>query len=553
MTAGSLRTVIAGGEGPQTEFKRGMPSDPGREICAFANAAGGVILVGVTDEGEVVGVGRHDRLQAEIQSIARSADPPIRVQVESVDSVLVVQVPPQSAKPYSFGGRFFLREGASSQQMSRDEVRDFFFAEGRIRFDETPCPTFSFDEDLDEETWTKFRRRAKVPADAEPETALRNLGLIGADGVVTHAAAFLLARDIRRFQSSAGLSCALFMGRRKARILDRRDFHSDVYAVVDEAVAWVLSKINIEYIIRGRTRREERPELPPGAIREAVVNAVAHRDYRSAASVHLYLFQDRLEIVSPGGLPAGMTAAELGTRSVPRNRLLFRLLHRRDAVEDIGSGIQRIRELCSAHGVEEPRIETSKDWVSVIFRRPAPDSGRSGVAESAESAASGSEEPESGPREPESRSKEPEWGHGIPVHRQESTVRESDFRPIEPESPGEPESPRETDAGEPESRAEPSPERSARLSERVLAVLRNGPLAKSGIAAALGQEAVSGPLNRAIRNLLAAGAIERTVPDRPNSRLQRYRRTGDGERRPRSRAAEHPCLNPAPRRPSAPQ
>ena len=441
MTADSIRKIIAGGEGSQTEFKRGMPSDPGREICAFANAAGGVILVGVADDGEIVGVGRHNRLKSEIQSIARSADPSIRVQVESVDSVLVVQVPPQSAKPYSFGGRFFLREGASSQQMSRDEVRDFFFAEGRIRFDETPCPTFSFDEDLDEETWTKFRWRAKVPADAEPETALRNLGLIGADGVVTHAAAFLLARDIRKFQSSAGLSCALFMGRRKARILDRRDFHSDVYAVVDEAVAWVLSKINIEYIIRGQTRREERPELPPGAIREAVVNAVAHRDYRSAASVHLYLFQDRLEIVSPGGLPAGITAAELGTRSVPRNRLLFRLLHRMDAVEDIGSGIRRIRELCVAHGVEEPRIETSKDWVAVIFPRPAPESGRSGVAEPAEPAESGAEEPESESKEPESKSKEPEWSHGIPADRQESTVQESDFRPMEPESPGEPESP----------------------------------------------------------------------------------------------------------------
>ena len=374
MTRETVTELIAAGEGAGTEFKRAMPSDLGREICAFANAMGGVILLGVADDGEVVGIGGHNRLKSEVLSIARSADPPIKVQVESRDSVLSVRIPPQGAKPYSFGGRFFMREGASSQQMSREEIREFFFAEGRIRFDETPCSIFSLEKELDEVTWTRFRRRAKVPEHLAPEAALRNLGLIGDGGVMTHAGAFLLARDIRRFQISADLACALFMGTTKTRILDRRDFHSDVYTMVDDAVAWVLSKINVEYIIGGKIQREERPELPVDAIREALVNAVAHRDYRSTASVHVYLFKDRLEIVSPGGLPAGMTQAELGTRSVPRNRLLFRLLHRMDVVEEIGSGIRRIRDLCREHGVAEPVIEASEHWVTITFERP--DRGR---------------------------------------------------------------------------------------------------------------------------------------------------------------------------------
>ena len=374
MSREALSELIASGEGAGTEFKRAMPSDLGREICAFANAMGGVILLGVADDGEVVGIGGHNRLKSEVLSIARSADPPIKIQVESRESVLSVRIPPQSAKPYSFGGRVFVREGASSQQMSREEIREFFFAEGRIRFDETPCPIFSLKKELDEETWTRFRRRAKVPEHLAPEAALHNLGLIGDDGVMTHAGAFLLARDIRRFQMSADLACALFMGTTKTRILDRRDFHSDVYTMVDDAVAWVLSKINVEYIIGGKIQREERPELPADAIREALVNAVAHRDYRSAASVHVYLFKDRLEIVSPGGLPTGMTEAELGTRSVPRNRLLFRLLHRMDVVEEIGSGIRRIRDLCRAHGVAQPLIEASEHWVTITFERP--DRGR---------------------------------------------------------------------------------------------------------------------------------------------------------------------------------
>jgi len=99
-------------------------------------------------------------------------------------------------------------------------------------------------------------------------------------------------------------------------------FHSDVYSMIDEVVAWILSKINVGYIIE-HVKREKRPELPEEALREVIVNALAHRDYRSTANVQVYIFKDRIEIVSPGGLPAGMTEADLGTKSVPRNPLLF--------------------------------------------------------------------------------------------------------------------------------------------------------------------------------------------------------------------------------------
>ncbi|WP_083475285.1 helix-turn-helix domain-containing protein [Methanogenium cariaci] len=106
-------------------------SSLGREICAFANATGGVILIGVSDDGgEIAGVTDHNRLKSEVQTIARSAEPPIAVEVESIGEVLSVTVPAQQSKPYSFGGKFFIREGgASSQQMSRNEIREFFYSE----------------------------------------------------------------------------------------------------------------------------------------------------------------------------------------------------------------------------------------------------------------------------------------------------------------------------------------------------------------------------------------------------------------------------------------
>ena len=140
MNRQALSDLIARGEGFTSEFKRSMPSDLGREICAFANASGGVILLGVTDKGDIVGVADHSKLRSQVQSIARSAEPLIKLEVASIASVLCVTVPVQHNKPYSFGGKFFMREGANSQQLSREEIRELFYAEGLIYFRRNPLP-----------------------------------------------------------------------------------------------------------------------------------------------------------------------------------------------------------------------------------------------------------------------------------------------------------------------------------------------------------------------------------------------------------------------------
>ena len=134
-------------------------------------------------------------------------------------------------------------------------------------------------------------------------------------------------------------------------------------------MAYFQAKLN-SALIPNAQGRDERLELPESALREALVNAIAHRDYRSTANVQVYIFHDRVEIVTPGGLPAGMREEDLGSRSVPRNPLLFSMLYRMRLVEQIGSGIRRIHDACREHGVAEPTIEVSSDWVTVTFPRP---------------------------------------------------------------------------------------------------------------------------------------------------------------------------------------
>ena len=486
MTQDHLHDLIAQGEGPALEFKRSLRKNLGRELCAFANSGGGTLLIGISGGGRIVGVDDHNSARSHIRSVARSADPPIDVEIDDAGAVLHVTIPPQHHKPYSFRGRFFRRDGPTSQRMSRGEIENLFYEAGRLHFDRTPCPAFTIERHLDDETWTRFTRRAKIPVGMDRIAALLNLGLIDARQRVTHAGAWLMAPDIRAVTTSAHVSCALFLGRTKSRILDRREFHRDLPSTVDNAAAWVLSKINVGLVIRG-TRREEVPELPEVALREALANAVAHRDYRSPANVQVHVFKDRVEIVSPGGLPAGMTEADLGTKSVPRNPLLFGMLYRMGVVENIGSGIRRILDRCREHGAPQPAIEVAEHRVTVTFpRADQEDDGEDCKPESHEG-----DGPENGPElKPEMR----------------------------PESGAE---------ASPKNGCPETPVRGS-LDMRVLALLVDGPLSKSAIARRLGHRSVSGGLNRVIRRLRRDGHVEYTLPEKPNSSRQQYRLTETG-------------------------
>ena len=189
MTSDAISDLIARGEGPAVEFKRSLTKDVGRELCAFANASGGTILIGVSDTGEIVGAAVHNRLKSRVQSTARSAEPPIELEVGSVGRVLRVVVPPRKRKPYSFGGRFFMHIAANSQQMSNTELEDLFYTVGCLHFDGKPSANFSIENDLDDETSARFCDRAKVPEAMDRMVALRNLRLLDGEDRMTHAGA----------------------------------------------------------------------------------------------------------------------------------------------------------------------------------------------------------------------------------------------------------------------------------------------------------------------------------------------------------------------------
>jgi ATP-dependent DNA helicase RecG len=329
-------------------------------------------LIGVDDSGRIEGVSSHNRLKGQIQSHARNCEPPVAVTVEAIENVLIVQVPQSKDRPHAAHGRFFLREGATAQQMSRNQIREFFFKEGLLYFDSMINDGFDIRRDLKSGQYRKFAKSAGVPAKLGMVDALTNLRLLTPSGM-TNAGALVLGRQGSRYLISSTVMCALFQGTTKTKILDQKLFDEDIGSNFRNAILYLQAHLNTEYVIT--SVRTNRLELPEEALREAVINAIAHRDYRNAANIQIFIFYDRIEIHNPGGLVGGLKLSDLGKRSAPRNPLLFGIFYRMDLVEHVGSGLKRIRESMQAYGLPAPLIEADEHWFTITFKRKVEEKG----------------------------------------------------------------------------------------------------------------------------------------------------------------------------------
>ncbi len=371
LNSDDLNFLISQGEGYNLEFKESFSAGISKEICAFTNSNGGKILLGVTDKGLIKGIGDTNFLRSRIQDLARNMDPSLNiiVGVNDAGNVVVIDVPEGDSKPYSAGGKFFMRYGANSQQLTSDEIRTFFQKEGLLLFDEKPNLVFDVGRDLDAERFGDFLERAKISRVLDNEDILENLCLLDG-GNLKNAGVLMFCRKVTKFIPQATITCVLYQGKSKYKILDRKEYDEDLYSNFFNANNYVQSKLNTEFIIKGGPR-EEKLELPEDALREALLNAIAHRDYFvRGASILVEIFSDRVEITNPGGLVNGLTMDDLGKRSLSRNNLLFGLMQRMDLIEKVGSGILRMRNAMDEYGLKGPRFDVNDNWFTIIYDRP---------------------------------------------------------------------------------------------------------------------------------------------------------------------------------------
>jgi ATP-dependent DNA helicase RecG len=209
---------------------------------------------------------------ATYQSIARNVDPPIAVEIERIENVLLVTVPAGRSKPHMVGGKFYMREVATTQQLNRDEIREFFFKEGLISFDKQACRGFNMDRDFDPKKYRAFARAAGIPSGMKTEDVLRNLEVLTDEGM-SNAGALFFSKRVPKFFLEAKINCALFQGTGKTKILDQQIYEGNIVETHKATIAYLEAHLNTEYVIRSGPRQEIL-ELPVDALREAILNAI---------------------------------------------------------------------------------------------------------------------------------------------------------------------------------------------------------------------------------------------------------------------------------------
>jgi ATP-dependent DNA helicase RecG len=368
-----LLQILEEGEGQKIEFKESL-ANLDKELVAFANASGGRIFVGITDGRKIKGAKISNRLKSQVQDAASNCDPKVEIEMESIEDVLIIAVKEGVDKPYKCGSGFYRRVGPNSQKLSRSEIIEFLKDEEKIRFDDLRNSQFVYDEHFDSKKLDRFLRLAGISKVMDDESILLNLGAAERleDGriIVNNTGILFFSKNLDYIYPHAAVTCALFQGTDKFTVLDRRDFNEDLMSNIDGAMNFLKRYIAVRYEMTGEARRREVPELPYDALREAIINAVAHRDYfERGANVMVEVYDDRIEIYNPGGLPRGLSPESFGKRSVLRNPKIAGMLHRADYIEKMGTGVRKMQRLMSEAGLA-PLEFTFTSFFTVTFRKP---------------------------------------------------------------------------------------------------------------------------------------------------------------------------------------
>lgn len=378
-----LAALVAGDEDSFTEFKdvRASPASVAKELCAFVNAAGGHVLIGVDDEKRLHDASGWD--EERVMNIGRmTIDPPIiptyqRLRWDAERTIVIVGVAPGAEKPYAVRSnetrRYYVRVGSTSREPSREELIRLTQSSGAVASDLRPV-LGATPEDLDDELLARrFAGRRTLDFEGlDREQRLRVLTeaeiLHPETGSPTIAGLLCFGREPSRHLPYAILSCVAYPGVAPGRELrDRSGIDGRVDRQILEGLAFLERALPAPSDVHG-ARRMERPVYSRDGLREIIANAVAHRHYGIAGPIQLRLFADRIEVTSPGAPPNGVTPQGMRVGvSAWRNQFVMQHLQGLDLVDAVGRGVVLLYEEAAALGLPEPVVAVHDAWTTVTL------------------------------------------------------------------------------------------------------------------------------------------------------------------------------------------
>ena len=353
-------------EGITTEFKREYTDEIKKAVIAFANTRGGEVLIGVEDDGTVIGVPDVDGTMLKVTNALRDSIKPditmfLMCEKREIDGkdVVAVSVQKGAACPYYLAAKglrpegVFVRQGASTVPATGSAILKMIKETDGDDYEAAR----SLNQELTFQDAERFFAEEHIPFGQEQKCTL---GLVSEDGVFTNLGLFLSD------QCTHTAKLAVFQGSSKTVFKDRAEFSGSLFRQMEDIYAYIdrFNRIRAEF---PGLKRVDTRDYPPEAVREAMLNAIVHRDYSYSASTFISIFDDRIEFVTLGGLPKGIAMSDvmMGV-SVPRNRRLANIFYRLHLVEAFGTGMLKIKE-CYTDYACQPAVEVSENAFKITL------------------------------------------------------------------------------------------------------------------------------------------------------------------------------------------
>ena len=362
-------------ESVNVEFKTTFNDEVIVSLVAFSNTKGGIVYIGIADNGEVKGVqlGKETTIQW-VNEIRNKTVPAIipDVQLLTINErqVVALGITEYPVKPVSFRNKYYKRVSNSNHLMNIDEIANEHLKTINSSWDFYPDPNHGF-EDISLEKVNRFighiEKHTQTRINFQPSEFLEKFEIVR-NNQLTFGGLLLFVKEYCPISD-------VQVGRFKSptTIIDSLTLNSDLFTEVDEILNFIKKHLMVEYIITGEPQRTERFDYPLNAIREIVINMIVHRDYRDSSASIIKIFDDRIELFNPGKLFGNLTIADLLSNnytSQTRNKLIAKAFKEIGLIERYGSGIRRVLNICKDYGVKEPLFEEiSNGFMVTLFKQ----------------------------------------------------------------------------------------------------------------------------------------------------------------------------------------